>query len=76
MDRSGIRYLIFLVVVFGVYFWAVRNIGDKYVKQYDIPLPQEPSQGMIDLHEGKHRMTDIQPREPGEPEPTVRIVEY
>lgn len=70
------RYLVFMAIVFGVYFWAIQNIGDRYVEKREIELPAPPDQSITDLHGGKFPLTRIQKKEKGEPQPTVRVVEY
>ncbi|MEO7992802.1 MAG: hypothetical protein ABI743_00255 [bacterium] len=69
------RYMVILVVTFAVYFWAVANIGDKYVKKYDVQLPAEPSKGLVDLYEGRIQPGDVAKGKDGEG-PTQRVVEY
>lgn len=53
------RYLVILIALFALYFWALENIGDKYVIQKEVDLPPEPTPDMIDLHEGRIRVEDL-----------------
>jgi|GEM_PF-3696059 len=69
------RYLIFMVIVFTAFFWALNNIGDKYVEKHEAPLPEKPSNGLFKMNdEGKPVPTDTPTSD--QPAPTRRIVEY
>lgn len=69
------RYLLFMAIVFAVFFWALSNIGDKYVEKQGDILPEKPSNGLIKLNdEGKPVPADSQTSD--QQPPTRRIVEY
>lgn len=66
------RYLLFMAIVFAVFFWALNNIGDKYVEKQGEILPEKPSNGLIKLNDQGKPVQDDSPQSL----PTRRVVEY
>ena len=70
------RYMLILAVTFAVYFWAVHNIGEKYVPKYHVNLPPPPPQSVLDVQGGKYRLQDLQKPTAETGQSTVHVVDY